>query len=198
MCGVYGYIGLSADFDIIKNIATLAETRGPHAFGFSYFKGGKLFTYKNTGKLSKDINQLKRVEGSQCIIGHARLSTSGDFREERNNQPITDGGETAIVHNGNFYSYKALYRKLNYQPYSECDSEALWLVFHRNHIDPLKLHKSLSPHSVLAVRSKDLFVMNNGLPLFMEEHKSGTIFCSRRMSDKSEELINSFIHYVIK
>jgi len=191
MCGIYGYIGPNADFDVIKNIAILAETRGSHAFGFSYFKTGKLLTFKSTGRVSKGIQQLERVEGSQCIIGYAGEWNANTL------QPITEGSDSSMIFNDNCNTYKSLYR-VRIKAYHKPDSVTLQKALLKSNTNPLPIHEHLSAYTVLAIRNKELFIMNRDLPFFIESINSGVIFCSRKMSENSECLINSFMRYVIK
>jgi glutamine phosphoribosylpyrophosphate amidotransferase len=192
MCGVYGYIGNGAKFKDIERIALLAETRGPHSFGFTYVKQGKIKTVKQHGKVSEDTEILRQLEGASVVIGHARLATAGDFKNMNNNQPIhlpNPGMEVSVVQNGNVYDYRELYEKHNYQPSTKNDTEALWMLFAKTNLTPYQVQETLPNHSVLIIRGDELIIMSKGLPMFEDNVGNGRVYCSREISETSIKLI---------
>ena len=206
MCGVYGYIGTGARFKDIESIALLAETRGPHSFGFTYVKNGKLKTVKQLGKVSEDTEILRQAEGSNVIIGHARLATAGDFKDMKNNQPIhlpNPGMEVSVVQNGNVYDYRELYEKYSYEPVTRNDTEALWMLFAKSNLTPYQIQETLPKHSVLIIQGDNLIIMSKGLPMFEDRVGNGRVYCSREVSENSIKLIKfidvvNFKKYVTK
>jgi len=195
MCGIYGYIGSFASFDVIKKLIKLAETRGKKQHGFSYIKNGMLFTYKNTGRASRTLSHAKRVEGAQCIIGIAQNNTG---RFSGGPQPFTDGESVSVVILDDFSSYKSLFRNHDRKTPAQINSVACIERLNRSDISPSKLHRTLPTHLVLTIQDNTFYVMNKELPLYIEELPDGLIFSSRRISEKSKPLFNSFIHHVVK
>lgn len=111
MCGVVGYVTKSVTEDEILGLCTLFEEskiRGLHACGYSYLSDGvinteKFFDVRDLVVSLKDL--LERQEGKQlALVGHTRYSTSGDWKDHDNNQPlhITGPGtsEIALAFNG--------------------------------------------------------------------------------------------------
>lgn len=100
MCGVVGYSGVRSRERRNEFIRLIDESciRGVHAFGIAYIADGHLLVHKDT--------ELQRVLAAipdplpEKIIFHNRYSTSGDYRNMRNNQPIAFFGKGALVFNG--------------------------------------------------------------------------------------------------
>lgn len=96
MCSIIAYKG-EYDKDLVEKICFNSRIRGLHSFGYSYYDGDclvtlKYFTYEDFVK-SLNGNKPKK------FIAHFRYSTSGDYKEQKNNQPIQIEG-TSMVFNG--------------------------------------------------------------------------------------------------
>lgn len=100
MCGVVGYSGApsaEARAQFIR-LCDEARIRGEHAYGIAYHEEGKgVVCAKGTN--FDVIMQLIPTPLPARIIFHARYSTSGDYRDMLNNQPIVIDGD-ALVFNG--------------------------------------------------------------------------------------------------
>lgn len=101
MCAVLGFQTNSPKEEHLEKILKLwdqSKIRGLHAFGFTVLKNGDLLTYKTTDfeELKKAIKQFWPFEK---MIGHCRYSTSGDWKDPNNNQPIFQG-DVSLVFNG--------------------------------------------------------------------------------------------------
>lgn len=98
MCGIVGYFTTKKDILdplIIKKLVKESRIRGLHSFGASYYSNGELMTEKY---FQKEFNKIK-IPDSSALIFHNRYSTSGDFKEHKNNQPIVINN-TSLVFNG--------------------------------------------------------------------------------------------------
>ncbi len=96
MCGIVGYSSQDpkpSHFAILHNLIIESSVRGLHSYGFSFIKEGKLITRK--------YEELYDVAFpvSDKIIYHNRYSTSGDYKDHKNNQPIHID-DMALVFNG--------------------------------------------------------------------------------------------------
>jgi glutamine phosphoribosylpyrophosphate amidotransferase len=96
MCSIIGYSGeykKSLVNDILKN----SRIRGLHSFGYCFFENKqiKIFKFLDYNDFLKSINKNKPNK----FIAHFRYSTSGDYKVEKNNQPIKKQN-TALVFNG--------------------------------------------------------------------------------------------------
>lgn len=103
MCGIIGYSAETPQdlhYDAIASLFVQSKIRGLHAFGFSYFNGETLVTVKEhkLEDLLRSLFALKTFKPKQ-LIGHTRYSTSGDYLNHGNNQPIVADG-IALVFNG--------------------------------------------------------------------------------------------------
>ena len=96
MCGIVGYSSTcpkESDFDILQKIILQSKIRGLHSFGYSYYDNNVLKTIKK-----HTINQIK-LPITNKLIFHNRYSTSGDYKNHNNNQPI-DLISISLVFNG--------------------------------------------------------------------------------------------------
>lgn len=101
MCGVVGFHSKTPTDEHVALICRLfdeSKIRGLHAFGATILKDGKLQTFK-----SFDVKDLKRwirlQDRFETLIGHTRYSTSGDYNDHSNNQPI-HVEDSSVVFNG--------------------------------------------------------------------------------------------------
>lgn len=100
MCGIVGYSGKGGALQRKSFIELCRQAciRGVHAFGIGYFiPETGLHVYKST-----DFNEvMKAVPGilPGKIMFHCRYSTSGDYKDMANNQPVYVH-ENALVFNG--------------------------------------------------------------------------------------------------
>lgn len=108
MCGVIAFRSKTPNpLHLLKahKIFIASRIRGIHAFGYSYIdQAGKMGTIR-VADLTSLGNSLVGL-GSRpptSLIGHNRYSTSGDWREMSNNQPIViryAGESVSLVFNG--------------------------------------------------------------------------------------------------
>jgi glutamine phosphoribosylpyrophosphate amidotransferase len=103
MCGVVGYWSKEANqvvqIDMLAPLVSESKIRGLHAFGASYFdcESDEIVTVKYP-ELDNLLGHLTSVSMSDAIV-HTRYSTSGDWRDMRNNQPLCVAGYS-LVFNG--------------------------------------------------------------------------------------------------
>lgn len=94
MCGVIGFYSKNPnsalDAPAIKALFRQSKIRGLHAFGFTAWQAGPgLQTWKG-----QTLEELERYLDDAfrrpvvALVGHTRYSTSGDWKEPANNQPI--------------------------------------------------------------------------------------------------------------
>lgn len=100
MCGIVGYKGApsaEARAQFIR-LCDEARIRGEHAYGIAYYEEGRGVVFAK-GMDFDTIMQRIPTPLPTRIIFHARYSTSGDYRDMLNNQPIIIDGD-ALVFNG--------------------------------------------------------------------------------------------------
>lgn len=96
MCSVIGFSG-SYDEVVLDRLFHNSRIRGLHAFGYSCYEGDEIVTKKFT-----DYEQFRASIHSarpSVFIAHFRYSTSGDYQQHENNQPLTYKGQS-MVFNG--------------------------------------------------------------------------------------------------
>jgi glutamine phosphoribosylpyrophosphate amidotransferase len=100
MCAIIGFICSEPNVNAIltlKRVFIESKIRGMHAYGYSMVaKDGSKMTAK--GPSLKTLLQTM-PESPRLLIGHCRYSTSGDYKDNNNNQPLTYEGES-LVFNG--------------------------------------------------------------------------------------------------
>lgn len=107
MCGVIGYHSAAyteSDRDLLIGLFDESVVRGRHAYGFAaiapYIASGCVL-HNRSRTLAPVMHFLldaAEIGKPLTLIGHARYSTSGDYEDPENNQPIVDG--VALAFNG--------------------------------------------------------------------------------------------------
>lgn len=104
MCGIVGYVVRSrkhakAAFALFERLMAESQVRGLHASGAAW-NGGCVKAPLPARELMETQEWASLAANPPLqIIGHTRYSTSGDWENNQNNQPLT-WGEYALVHNG--------------------------------------------------------------------------------------------------
>lgn len=96
MCSIIGWNG-NFNKELVIKLFNNSRIRGLHAFGYSYLKGELIKTEKflDYNKFLNSITDLKPNK----FIAHFRYSTSGDYQNSINNQPIQIN-DLSLVFNG--------------------------------------------------------------------------------------------------
>ena len=85
MCAVIGYYSkkqTKEDKELLSKLVKESKIRGLHSFGYAYKNK------KNEIELKKQFTFEVEIPDTNMLIAHGRYSTSGDWNEETNNQPI--------------------------------------------------------------------------------------------------------------
>ena len=99
MCGVVAVASVDAlpDLALVSALLRQSRIRGTHAFGWASCDSGGEMT---AGKAHAINDCLASLPPEPCLlIAHTRYSTSGDWLDHRNNQPVIIG-QSALVFNG--------------------------------------------------------------------------------------------------
>lgn len=97
MCGVVGYSGNGASRQQFVELCRQSCIRGVHAFGVAFLCANGLYVTKDTS--FRSVMAAVPDPLPRKIIFHNRYSTSGDFRDMANNQPVCID-RWAMVFNG--------------------------------------------------------------------------------------------------
>ena len=118
MCAIFGLIDYKKVFSarqrecILKVLSEECEVRGIDATGFAFNSGGKLRIYKRPLPAHEVSPRLR--EDANIILGHTRMATQGDKRQNYNNHPFLGnaGIKFALAHNGILYNEDVVRREL--------------------------------------------------------------------------------------
>lgn len=173
MCGIFGWKG-NVPLELKKEVAILASERGFHSFGYvdNSLKPKKFF-----GELKKQLNDIDL--DCYCLIGHQRLGTIGDLTV--NNTAPFSNNEIAFVHNGNIRDYKSLADSFNYTMTTSTDSEVLFPI-----IKNMAYHLIETPFAIAYINDEDIFLIRQGLPIFVKRTNDYTIFGSKEFSGSNK------------
>lgn len=102
MCGIIGYYSrqvTSESLDLLFKLILESKIRGLHSFGWAWYEESILSNNKQ--QILPTFDQLEKFIGYKDFrfIYHNRYSTSGDYHNVINNQPIVDSG-IAVAVNG--------------------------------------------------------------------------------------------------
>ena len=129
MCSIIGYSG-EYDKKLVEQLMFNSRIRGLHSFGYSFFEDKELVTKKflDYKKFIDNINKDKPTK----FIAHFRYSTSGEYTNQENNQPIVKNG-SAMVFNGviDMGSKKELEEKYKTKLISCNDGEVVLNIFNQ-------------------------------------------------------------------
>lgn len=96
MCSIIAYKG-KYNKELVEKICFNSRIRGLHSFGYSYSDEDSIITLKYFD-YDKFVNSLHGNKPEK-FIAHFRYSTSGDYQNQDNNQPINIGA-MSMVFNG--------------------------------------------------------------------------------------------------
>lgn len=184
MCGIFGFVGSKTDISIIELIGVEAAKRGPQAWGVAWPQENEMHVYKQEKKFdAKEMQKLKKIltdNAVSAMVGNCRLSTSGTFENENNNQPMVLSNIT-ISHNGNVHEYQHIAEEYNVKLNTECDSEIIChmvnVVGIENTISQLS---NTGPIALLILQGNKMTAFRKGQPLYVLERDGCFYFCSRK------------------
>ncbi len=142
MCGIFGVLAGAGTALASAQARLLAETllrysqqRGRDASGIAALTGGQALSLvkqpTSPDRLLRAPAYAKLINDATaqlpiCLIGHARMATTGSWQDDRNNQPLQRDG-IALIHNGVLANPEELWAR-HPDPASrkaEVDTEAL-------------------------------------------------------------------------
>ena len=117
MCALFGWLDYSHVLSkktlskLTQALANAAESRGTDATGIAYVSNGSLNIYKKAKAAHK--LRLTIPHDTAAVMGHTRLATQGNQRDNYNNHPFFGHCDQrfALAHNGVLYNDKVLRRE---------------------------------------------------------------------------------------
>ena len=109
--GIYDYghsLTAAQKKRLVSALAVASEDRGTDATGIAYNHSGHLTVYKRP--YPAHLMRFRLPDDAVCIMGHTRMTTQGDEKQNCNNHPFvgTSGIPFALAHNGIIYNDKEL------------------------------------------------------------------------------------------
>jgi len=163
MCGIVGYFSKNPSmedaFDLFKLIRQ-SKIRGVHSYGYSYLSGGKIVTRKFFQNEFRDI----KIPTSNFFIYHNRYSTSGDFHNHENNQPIHIDN-SSLCFNGviDMGTKEEMEERWSIKMETHNDGEVLLKVSEFNPKAMLELVSRVGSFSGLLLQDRTLYAFTNGM-----------------------------------
>ncbi len=177
MCGIFGYVGQSADTGtLVLEALRKLEYRGYDSWGVGVSVNGHISIEKEIGKIGATIVDFP---DSTIGFGHTRWATHGGVTH-LNAHPHTDStGRIAIIHNGIIENHQELRSQLIDKGYlfrSATDSEIFAHLVYDN------LEGAVNEHAVAAAVFKS-FNQLEGLNAFIVmDHTTSTLTAIKNVS----------------
>lgn len=162
MCGIVGYISTNPsenDRYYLFKLIRQSQIRGMHSYGLAW--------YDNSGLQSKKYyqNEFKTITipESNAIIFHNRYSTSGDFKNHLNNQPIMID-DMALAFNGviDMRTKEEMQLHWGVEMQTENDGELVLIKSKGNPEEMLNIVRASGSFSGVVLKNEKLFAITNG------------------------------------
>ncbi len=180
MCAIIGYVrGERHDLEPLRKLLYQSKIRGLHSFGYYVkYADGSVDQRKYT-----DIAAGLDLLSSEIVAGifHFRYSTSGDFREPRNNQPIY-WGHKGLIFNGvvSMKTKAEMEAEYKIEMDTENDGEIV-LKLHSDSKETFKRFLETHPGSfagAIMTPSRIIFGRNERRPAWQAMKRHGIYFAS--------------------
>jgi len=174
MCAIIGFISdnpTAIAVETLKKVFIESKIRGMHAYGYAAIQDGHLMEAKSNGLKSL----LVSIDNPTRLIGHCRYSTSGDYKNMNNNQPLRFGDEY-MVFNGviDMRTKQEMERAYSISMASDNDGEIMLQAK-----DRLAMLRSEITFSGLTLNSHALaFFRNEGRPGYKATRHGATYIAS--------------------
>jgi glutamine phosphoribosylpyrophosphate amidotransferase len=171
MCSVIGFRG-KYDEDLLNKIFLYSRIRGLHSFGYSFYNPElttkKFLSYESF--LSSIHNDRPNL-----FIAHFRYSTSGDYLNENNNQPL-QSEDISIAFNGVISQGTKEEMEERYDIKLPADNDGYILL--KKYNDAEFLNSDITYASVGLKNNKLFGLRNERRPLWFKEREDGVIISS--------------------
>lgn len=189
MCGVIGMFAPDPGVRHLEAVCRLFEQsqiRGLHSFGITAWVGASSLQDGLETKKAFTLDKIKagileyKHRPPELLIGHNRYSTSGDYHDHANNQPIHIPGISLVFNGVITQATKDQYEKIFGKRYqTENDGE----IFSRKVLDGEDWARFVADgrfsFAGLFVRNGEAFaIRNRQRPLYMGNAPGGVFFAS--------------------
>jgi len=170
MCAIVGFISENPTqeaIDTLKRLFIESKIRGMHAYGFAAVEDKPVVEKSNTLK-----PLLDKIHHPKALIGHCRYSTSGDYLDMKNNQPLSYNDEYLVFNGVIDMGTKAeMEKRHGIEMSCENDGEIMLHKADRNAF----LHEKISFAGLTLSKDKITFLRNENRPAYMAK-KFNSVF----------------------
>jgi glutamine phosphoribosylpyrophosphate amidotransferase len=188
MCSIIAWNGLYND-KVVEKIMHNSRIRGLHSFGYSCYKEN-ILTTKKFLKYKEFIDEINQDKPDK-FIAHFRYSTSGEYTNEINNQPITSVN-LALAFNGviDMGSKQQMENKYNCILETDNDGELVLKKFQEDKESVKDFIKNKSFAGVFLLLNKIIAIRNENRPAYIGEKNGVKIICSTKDIMNRSEINN--------
>jgi glutamine phosphoribosylpyrophosphate amidotransferase len=178
MCSIVGWNGVY-NKDLVEKIMQNSRVRGLHAFGYSYYKNGVLTTKKFL-KYKEFIDEINQDKPNK-FIAHFRYSTSGEYTNQSNNQPITSL-TAALAFNGviDMGNKEEMESKYNCSLTTDNDGELVLKKFEEDTESVKEFIQNKTFAGIFLTSNKIIAIRNANRPAYIAEKNGAKIICSTK------------------
>lgn len=193
MCGIIAYSSNNPTpkhLQIIEKLFIESKVRGTHAFGVYYLidsvnrRVNRHCKEYSITKLLKEFDSIRQMSSMVSIklIGHTRYSTSGDWLNHNNNQPIISSDNNGLVFNGVIDMRTKLEWEKEYKIKfnTENDGEILLRLGLDNPVNFITQRKCTFAGAILTRDGKLIVMRNKMRPAWILEHLGATFVASTK------------------
>lgn len=175
MCSIIGYCGVF-DSQVVERVFTHSRIRGLHAFGFSYYENN-LITTKKFLSYDEFVTAVMEVK-PELFIAHFRYSTSGDFKNIDNNQPL-QLQDKAIAFNGVISQKDKEAMELEYGLSLPTENDGYILI--QKYYDKEFIKNKNISFAFVGLENKKLIAMRNSMrPMHLFKNNNIKLLCSTK------------------
>lgn len=170
MCAILGFISPNPTPEAVNTLKRLfieSKVRGMHAYGFSALDDQPVTEKSN---LLKPL--LDKIRKPKALIGHCRYSTSGDYLDMKNNQPLQYGDES-LVFNGVIDMGTKAEMEARHQIKMNCENDGEIMLQSSDREGLLATNISFA--GLTLSKDKITFMRNENRPAYMAK-KHGAIY----------------------
>jgi len=184
MCGIVGACfseKTNEELEFSKRIMFESRIRGKHSFGICFSNKGKIITLKSYNmEIDRFVHEFSEADGDWFIY-HNRYSTSGDWKNMKNNMPLVINNQVIAMNGVLNMAKKHEFEKLyNIKCETENDAEIILQKINEgiDIVEFIKTNQSFSFAGVLFENGSIYGLRNNKRPLYLYETQNAKFLVS--------------------
>lgn len=184
MCAIVGFISKNPSSEAILTLKRLfieSKIRGMHAYGYASIEGKPQLQKSNQLK-----PLLESIKKPTALIGHCRYSTSGDYLDMNNNQPLQHGSEY-LAFNGVIDMRTKPEMEKAYNITMSCDNDGEIML--QDHERLAMLDKNISFAGLFLDDKQLTFMRNLNRPAYIA-HKHDSVYIGSTADIMKRAMLN--------